>query len=113
MQAMRSPPVSTLFEAMQDAASITAYRRAPANSARAFVELVNRWREMAAGRGVGRIFCRAEGPVQLLMEDVVRRSGLEAFYKKEGGGSRRVGQHRPADYQPPRSSTTRMPRDAG
>ncbi|HSV16712.1 MAG TPA: UvrD-helicase domain-containing protein, partial [Tepidisphaeraceae bacterium] len=86
MQAHAIATGKTLFAAMQESASITGLSTRAANSVRAFVESVTRWREMAAGARVSEdLLAEQKGPVQLLMEDVVRRSGLEAHYKKEGG----------------------------
>ena len=77
----------SLFEAMRLGATGGLTARA-ANSVRAFVQLMEGWRSPARSSGGlldmggGEV---AKGPVQSLMEDVVRRSGLEAYYKKEGG----------------------------
>jgi DNA helicase-2/ATP-dependent DNA helicase PcrA len=76
----------SLFGAVERAATVSGLSTRALNSARSFVEMVSRWRAMAAGSAASDDLLAAEkGPVQLLMEDVVRRSGLEAYYKKEGG----------------------------
>ncbi len=77
----------SLFEAMRLGATGSLTARA-ANSVRAFVELMEAWRTPTR-RSTGLLDLSSgemtKGPVQSLMEDVVRRSGLEAYYKKEGG----------------------------
>ena len=76
-----------LFEAMRNPTGLTA--RA-ANSVRTFVQLVDGWRSpnTTAGDGLLNLEPAEKGPVQTIMEDVVRRSGLEAYYRKEGGDER-------------------------
>jgi DNA helicase-2/ATP-dependent DNA helicase PcrA len=75
-----------LFEAMRLGDNNLTPRAA--NSVKAFVQLMQGWRTPSRRQtglldlGSGEI---TKGPVQSLMEDVVRRSGLEAYYKKEGG----------------------------
>lgn len=65
----------SLWQAMESAARIEGLSTRAANSARAFVEMVNRWRGIAAsGRGV-----------QPVMEDIVRTSGYEQHLRKTGG----------------------------
>jgi DNA helicase-2/ATP-dependent DNA helicase PcrA len=56
------------------------------NAARGFVQTVQRWRALAAGEtpAGADIFSTSNGPVQAIMEDVVRTSGLEAYYRKLG-----------------------------
>jgi DNA helicase-2/ATP-dependent DNA helicase PcrA len=97
---------TTLWGAMEQAASVAGLSTRAVNGVRTFVELVRRWRSMA-GVPVGSasadgIFPElgeltsakadparapappaASGPVTRLMEDVVRRSGLEAMLKKD------------------------------
>jgi DNA helicase II / ATP-dependent DNA helicase PcrA len=111
MQAHAIASGITLFEAMQQAGSVAGLSARALNSTRMFVELVNRWRRAAAkregegekGRGGDEetngmlslsspllvspspSLSTSQGTVQKLMEDVIRRSGLEAYYKKEGG----------------------------
>ena len=56
------------------------------NGARAFVQMVHEWRRSIGGVSHSLLESVPDkGPVQMLMERVVRESGLEAFYKKEGG----------------------------
>ncbi len=78
-----------LFAAMEQAQQITGLSSRAVNSVKAFVQMINGWRNKAAD-GIGGLLpveSIGSGPttVQKLMEDVVRKSGLEAFYKKEGG----------------------------
>ncbi len=79
----------SLFEAMRlGAGGLTA--RA-ANSVQAFVQLMEGWRRNKTADGIAGLLDAGEVPrgcVQSLMEDVVRRSGLEAYYRKEGGEER-------------------------
>jgi DNA helicase-2/ATP-dependent DNA helicase PcrA len=95
----------SLFSAMehagQQSASVQGLSSRAVNSIRAFVEMIRQWRtgseEYAGSLDDTFVFSApnpqqttnnkqpARGPVQTLMEDVIRRSGLEAFYKKEGG----------------------------
>jgi DNA helicase-2/ATP-dependent DNA helicase PcrA len=79
----------SLFEAMRLGASDGLTSRA-VNSVRLFVQMMEAWRRPRGGADVigglldtGNVV--AKGPVQSLMEEVVRQSGLEAYYRKEGG----------------------------
>src|SRR3954467_8434383 len=76
----------SLFDALADAGAVTGATTRAANAARAFAQLVQRWRSMAAGEAPpgADIFTTSRGPVQAIMEDVVRTSGLEAMYRKAG-----------------------------
>ena len=78
----------SLFDALLDAGAAAGVTTRAANSANAFVEMVRRWRALAAGEAPPGasvdIFASAKGPVQAIMEDVVRTSGLEAMYRKAG-----------------------------
>ena len=77
-----------LFEAMRLAVPGDLTARA-ANSIKAFVQLMDGWRSNRPVDSIGGLLDTGEvatkGPVQALMEDVVRRSGIEAYYRKEGG----------------------------
>jgi DNA helicase II / ATP-dependent DNA helicase PcrA len=75
----------SLWQAMERAGEVTGLSSRAVNACRSFVELVASWRSLAARKPGGDLEPGQEGPVQNLMEDVVRRSGLEAFYRKEGG----------------------------
>jgi DNA helicase-2/ATP-dependent DNA helicase PcrA len=77
---------TSLFDAMAAASSDPGLSSRAGNSARAFVQMVHEWRRSIGG--VSHSLLESvpnKGPVQMLMERVVRDSGLEAFYKKEGG----------------------------
>jgi DNA helicase-2/ATP-dependent DNA helicase PcrA len=65
----------SLVDAMENADQIPAVSTRAAGGARRFVELVKSWRALAQARTT----------IRDLMEDVVRRSGLEILLKKEGG----------------------------
>jgi DNA helicase-2/ATP-dependent DNA helicase PcrA len=74
---------------MEQAARVPGLSSRAINSTRAFVEMMNIWRCKAADAMVD-LLPQAAAPsphttIQSLMESVVRKSGLEAFYKKEGG----------------------------
>jgi DNA helicase-2/ATP-dependent DNA helicase PcrA len=78
---------TSTLNAMTDASNVTGLSTRAANAARGFAELVRRWRSLAAGEagaGASDIFQAAKGRVQMIMEDVVRTSGLEAMYRKSG-----------------------------
>ena len=80
-----------LFAAMEQAANVSGLSSRAVNSVRAFVEMVNGWRNHTGDELTGMLDNLVEkrrepiATVQALMESVVRRSGLEAYYKKEGG----------------------------
>jgi DNA helicase-2/ATP-dependent DNA helicase PcrA len=63
----------SLFEAMRRAASVEGLTVRAANSCQAFVRMIEEFR------------AKADGQVQPVLEYIVRNSGLEAYYKKEGG----------------------------
>ncbi len=89
----------SLFAAMEQAPAVPGLSTRAVNSVRGFVEMVRQWRKsgeeftgslddaflMPPAGDQPMPAKPAKGEVQLLMEDVVRRSGLEAYYKKEGG----------------------------
>jgi ATP-dependent DNA helicase UvrD/PcrA len=75
----------SLWNAMERANEVTGLSGRALNSTRAFVELVTSWRTLATQPKNEELEAGKKGPVQTLMEDVVRRSGLEAYYRKEGG----------------------------
>jgi DNA helicase-2/ATP-dependent DNA helicase PcrA len=104
MQAWAVANGTTLWSAMEQAAILPGLSTRAVNGVKSFVEMVRRWRSMAGASGdsVGSasadgIFPEANelrsatadatpvasGPVTRLMEDVVRRSGLEAMLKKD------------------------------
>jgi DNA helicase-2/ATP-dependent DNA helicase PcrA len=74
----------SLFEAMQRVDQIAGLTTRAANAARQFTALVNQWRQLASGQRVGDdVLADQKGNVQLIMEDVVRRSGIDAVLRKE------------------------------
>jgi DNA helicase-2/ATP-dependent DNA helicase PcrA len=73
----------TLWDALERAGEVPGVSARAANSARQFVELVNQWRQLAAGNArTNDIFAENKGPVQTVMEEIFRRSGMEASLKK-------------------------------
>jgi len=80
----------SLFAAMELAAQVPGLSSRAVNSTRAFVQMVNYFRNKA-GDGIAGLLPdatpteSAPTTIQALMESVVRKSGLEAYCKKEGG----------------------------
>ncbi len=78
-----------LFAAMQQAGQVAGLSSRAVNSVRAFVQMISHWRNQTQDMSVDLLPLapapRPHASVQALMEDVVRKSGLEAYYKKEGG----------------------------
>jgi DNA helicase-2/ATP-dependent DNA helicase PcrA len=73
----------SLWQTLERAGEVAGVSSRAVNSARQFVELVSQWRELAAGNArTNDIFAAKKGPVQTIMEDVFRRSGMEASLKK-------------------------------
>ena len=88
MQAFAIANGTTLWDAMKRANEVSALSTRAANAARQFVQLVGRWRGIAAKAepADGNIFDSGQkGVVQTVMEDVVRTSGIEQLLRKEGG----------------------------
>ncbi len=86
MQVYALANATSLFSAMEQAGQITGLSSRAVNSTKAFVALVHSWRNLAAATTISdNLLTGQKGIVQTLMEDVIRRSGLEAYYKKEGG----------------------------
>ena len=87
MQAWAVANGTTLWGAMERASEVHGLTTRAVNAVKSFVALVNAWRQLAANPAVptGDIFSGQKGRVQQVMEDVVRRSGLEAALKKSGG----------------------------
>jgi len=90
----------SLWSAMKEAPTAEGLSARAVKSTAAFVNLVENWRATAPlhsspssgtpgeGRGGGPVFSSLvpeKGPVTRLMEDVVKRSGLEATLKKDEG----------------------------
>jgi DNA helicase-2/ATP-dependent DNA helicase PcrA len=97
MQAYAVASGLSLFAAMEQAQQVTGLSSRAINSTRAFVQMINYFRNKAGESGDNSSFAGllpdvaasetapAPATVQALMETVVRKSGLEAYYKKEGG----------------------------
>jgi DNA helicase-2/ATP-dependent DNA helicase PcrA len=73
----------TLWDAMERAAQITGLSTRAVNATRQFCELVRQWRSLAMGGMGDDLLAEQKGIVQRVMEDVVRKSGLEAMLRKE------------------------------
>ena len=69
----------SVVEALVKAGEIPGVSARAAGGAREFVQLLNYWRTMAESSDMH------DSGVRAIMENVVARSGLEAYYKKEGG----------------------------
>jgi DNA helicase-2/ATP-dependent DNA helicase PcrA len=77
----------TLWQALERVSEVTGVSARAANSAKQFVELVNQWRDLAGGNArTNDIFAAKKGPVQTVMEEVFRRSGMEAALRKAHAG---------------------------
>lgn len=75
----------SLFAGLEQAASVPGLSSRAINAMATFTKLLRQWRDLAQGSAASDdLLSTQKGPVQQLMEDVVRRSGLEAYYKKEG-----------------------------
>jgi DNA helicase-2/ATP-dependent DNA helicase PcrA len=70
---------------MQRAGEVPGLTTRALNATKAFVALVNAWRAMAQSPIPENLLASRQGRVQMVMEDVVRRSGIEAALKKAGG----------------------------
>src|SRR4051812_3986286 len=82
---------TSLWGAMQQVAQVPGLSSRAVNALKTFVELVRSWQKIAASavQVSGDIFTGAgetRGRVQTVMEDVVRRSGIEAMLKKDKSG---------------------------
>jgi len=76
----------SLLDALGRSEQIPGLSPRATKAAKQFVELVRSWQALAADRHVAEdIFQDGPGTVQKVMENVVRRSGLEELLKKEGG----------------------------
>ncbi|HMB96576.1 MAG TPA: 3'-5' exonuclease, partial [Tepidisphaeraceae bacterium] len=79
MQAWAIGQGISLFEAMRRAAEINGLSTRAVNSVTQFIKLVESWRQLAAAPPGGASSVRA------IMEDIVKRSGMETNLKKIGG----------------------------
>ena len=76
----------SLWAAMERVTEITGLSTRAVNSVKAFVQLVQSWRSLAQGYQVSPdVFGGQKGKVTTIMEEVVRRSGIESALKKAGG----------------------------
>jgi DNA helicase-2/ATP-dependent DNA helicase PcrA len=77
----------SLFEAMRQSSQITGLSPRALKSSQQFSQMVLAWQALANERTIasGIFEGSAVGPVQRVMEDVVKRSGLEEYLRKEGG----------------------------
>lgn len=84
MQAYAVANGLSLFEAMHRIDQIPAVSTRAGKAAKQFVALVQEWQLLAAGRRpADDLLADQKGKVQILMEDVVRKSGLDALLRKE------------------------------
>ncbi len=89
MQAYAVASGLSLFSAMEQASQVAGLSSRAVNSTKAFVQMINYFRNKAA-EGIAdllpaRPMETAPSTIQALMESVVVKSGLQAYYKKEGG----------------------------
>jgi DNA helicase-2/ATP-dependent DNA helicase PcrA len=73
----------TLWDAMERVGQITGISTRAVNATKQFTELVRQWRSVAMGGMGDDLLAETKGLVQRLMEDVVRRSGIEALLRKD------------------------------
>jgi DNA helicase-2/ATP-dependent DNA helicase PcrA len=86
MQAYAVANGLTLWDAMERVGQITGLSSRAVNATKQFAEQVRQWRSIAIGGVVSDELLPLEqqkGLVQTIMEDVVRRSGMEASLKKD------------------------------
>jgi DNA helicase-2/ATP-dependent DNA helicase PcrA len=77
----------SLWESLERAAEVSGVSARAANAAKQFVELVSQWRQLAGGNArTNDIFAAKKGPVQTVMEEIFRRSGMEASLRKAHAG---------------------------
>jgi DNA helicase-2/ATP-dependent DNA helicase PcrA len=99
LQAYATANGVTLFGSLEQAAKVQGLSTRAANSAAQFVGMINDLRKTAergepsADAGTGGMFDEApKGLVQQIMEDVVAKSGYEAYVRKSEKGEREVGE---------------------
>ncbi len=84
MQAYAVANGLSLWQAMQRIDQMPGISIRASNAARQFVALVSGWQLIAAGRQpADDLLADQKGRVQLIMEDVVRRSGIDVALRKE------------------------------
>ena len=95
MQAYAVANGLSLWEAMQRADQIAGISTRAIKATRSFVDLVLSWQLIAAGRKPAEdLLADQKGKIQLIMEDVVRRSGIEAAMRKDDKESEEIGEGR-------------------
>jgi DNA helicase-2/ATP-dependent DNA helicase PcrA len=73
----------SLWQALERAGEVQGVSARAVNSARQFVEMVKRWRQLASGAALTNdLLAGRKGPVQTVMEEVFRQSGMEASLRK-------------------------------
>jgi DNA helicase-2/ATP-dependent DNA helicase PcrA len=87
---------TTLFGALEQASKVPGLSTRAANSASQFVSMINALRKIAE-RGEPspdsvKMFDETKGVVQTVMEEVVARSGYEAYVRKSDKGDRDIGE---------------------
>ncbi len=83
MQAYAVANGMTLWEAMERAGQISGLSTRAINAAKQFCELIRQWRSIAMGGMGDDLVAEQKGVVQRVMEDVVRRGGIEALLRKD------------------------------
>jgi DNA helicase-2/ATP-dependent DNA helicase PcrA len=84
MQAYAIANGLTLWDAMERVEQITGLSTRAVNATKQFCELVRQWRSIAIGGVVAdELLTEQKGLVKTIMENVVRRSGMEALLKKD------------------------------
>jgi DNA helicase-2/ATP-dependent DNA helicase PcrA len=83
MQAYATANGMSLWDSLERAGQIAGLSARAVNAARGFAELVRQWRSVALGGMSDDLLADQKGIVQRIMEDVVRRSGIEAVLRKE------------------------------
>ena len=83
MQAYAVANGMTLWDAMERVGQITGLSSRAVNATKQFTEQVRQWRSLAMGGYSDDLLAEQKGVVQRVMEDVVRRSGLEALLRKD------------------------------
>ncbi|MEA2708540.1 MAG: ATP-dependent helicase UvrD/PcrA [Phycisphaerales bacterium] len=83
MQAYAIANGMSLWDAMERVGQITGISTRALNATKQFTEQVRQWRSLAMGGTGDDLLAEQKGLVQRVMEDVVRRSGLEALLRKD------------------------------
>jgi DNA helicase-2/ATP-dependent DNA helicase PcrA len=72
-----------LFAAMEQASQVPSLSTRAIKSVGQFVSLIHSWRAMITKSAAPDSLLGVKGPVQSIMEDVIRRSGMEAMLRKD------------------------------